>query len=91
MAFVFAGIVLHIVALLRPEWRWFAPTSEILQSLVGLVLLRLALKIPPYFVVPHGLNALPKYVLAATIINQQHFWSIFGLSIGFGIAILVDS
>jgi hypothetical protein len=59
-------------------------------NIVGLVLLRLALKLPPYFVVPHGAVDLPKHVQMASIVNQSIFWSIFGLSIGLAIAIVLD-
>jgi len=90
VAFVAVGIVIQSIALLRPVWRWFAPASEIALNLVGLVLLRLALKLPPNFVVPHGAVDLPKYVTMATIVNQSIFWSIFGISIGLAIACVVD-
>ena len=90
VAFVTAGMIIQTVGLLRPVWRWFAPASEIAMNIVGLVLLRLALKLPQDFVVPHGAVAMPKYVAMATIVNQSIFWSIFGLSIGLAIAILVD-
>jgi hypothetical protein len=90
VAFVAVGIAIQSIGLLRPVWRWFAPASEIALNLVGLVLLRLALKLPPNFVVPHGAVDLPKYVTTATIVNQSIFWSIFGLSIGLAIAIIMD-
>ena len=90
LAFVSVGIVIQTIALLRPVWRWFAPASEIALNIVGLVLLRLALKLPHNFVVPHGAVDLPKYVAMATIVNQSIFWSIFGLSIGLAIAIMLD-
>jgi len=90
VAFVTAGIVIQSVGLLRPVWRWFAPASEIAMNIVGLVLLRLALKLPPDWVIPHGAVEMPKYVAMATVVNQSVFWSIFGLSIGLAIAILVD-
>lgn len=90
VAFVAVGIVVQSVALLRPVWRWFAPASEIALNIVGLVLLRLALKLPPYFVVPHGAVDSAKFVKMAVIVNQSIFWSIFGISIGMAIAILVD-
>jgi hypothetical protein len=90
VAFVAVGIVIQSIALLRPVWRWFAPASEIALNLVGLVLLRLALKLPPNFVVPHGAVDMTKYVVMATIVNQSIFWSIFGISIGLAIACVVD-
>ena len=60
------------------------------MNIVGLVLLRLALKLPPDFVVPHGAVDMPKYVAMATVVNQSIFWSIVGISIGLAIAIFVD-
>jgi hypothetical protein len=90
VAFVAVGIVIQCIALLRPVWRWFAPASEIALNLVGLVLLRLALKLPPYFVVPHEAMSSPKVTALAGVVNQSIFWSIFGISIGLAIAIILD-
>jgi len=90
VAFVAVGLVIQCIALLRPVWRWFAPASEIALNVVGLVLLRLALKLPLNFVVPHGVADMPKYAAMASIVNQSIYWSIFGLTIALSIAIIMD-
>jgi hypothetical protein len=90
VAFVAGGVVIQSVALSRPVWRWFAPASEIAMNIIGLVLLRLALKLPPFFVVPSGVMDFARSAKMAEIVNQSIHWSLYGVSIGLVIAILID-
>jgi hypothetical protein len=88
--YVTVGVVLQGVALARPMWRWFSAGSEIALNLVGIALLRLAIKLPAYFVVPHGVETIQKYRQMADIVNQSIYWSFFGISIGLAIATAID-
>lgn len=89
--YVALGVVVQGAALLRPAWRWFPAGSEIVLNLLGVALLRLALRLPPYFVAPHGAETVQKYRQMADIVNQSIHWSFWGVSIGLLIAAAIKS
>jgi hypothetical protein len=70
------GLARHIVQFIRPEWSWLRPAFGLVTSVIGLAILRAALKDPPFVVLadPAAANA-GRYAAALAVINLTVFWA----------------
>lgn len=102
-----AIILLAVVALLRstvtlarPQWGWFPPAAQLLQSIIGMVILKFMLDAAgmtangswhPFVVVAESVRHSAQYARVAAIVNVSILIGLMGTWLGFGIAVLVQT
>lgn len=99
--FVLLGVVALArsgITLARPEWTWFPPLGELLQSALMLILLHYMIeaitRAPtgyPFVILQDAVRDSPKYVKLAAIVNVSILISIAGAWLGLCIAAVVQT
>ncbi len=88
------------ITLARPYWTWFPPVGELLQSVLGLILLNFLLNLAgqtpggewhPFLVVTDAAKNLPQYLKAAAIVNLSVAISLAATWLGLSIAIAIQT
>jgi hypothetical protein len=72
-----AGLALHILQLIRPHWSWLRPVFGLGTSVIGLLILRSALKDPPFVLLanPAPVAVAGRYAAVLATINLTLWWS----------------
>jgi hypothetical protein len=86
-----AGIVRSGITLARPQWGWFPPLGEMVQSALSLILLNFILDgWFPYVVLRAGAASSAQYVRVAAIVNVSILISLAASWLGLCIAMVVQ-
>jgi len=92
------ALVRSAITLARPQWGWFPPLSQLLQSVLMLILLNYMIeaisKTPgtyPFVVLQDAVRDSRKYVQLAAIVNVSILISVAGAWLGLCIAAIVQT
>ncbi len=93
------SLLRSVIMLARPQWTWFPPASELLQSVLSLILLRFVLNAAghspsgdwhPFVVVSDAAKNSAQYVKVVAILNLSILLSLACVWLGLCIAIVVQ-
>jgi hypothetical protein len=88
------------ITLARPQWSWFPPAAQLLQTILSLVVLRLILNAAtqtsggdwqPFVVLTDAARNSPQYIRVAAIVNVSILVSLASAWIGLSIAGIVQT
>ena len=87
------------LTLAKPQWSWFAPLTQVLQTLFGLIILRFMLNQLghmaygqwPFVTLTEAARNSPRYIRVAAIVNVSVLIGLAGCWLGFSIALVVHA
>lgn len=88
------------MTLVRPQWGWFPPASQLAQTIIGMVILKFVLDAAgmtpngtwhPFVVVAEGARNSAQYAHVAAIVNVSILVGLVGAWLGFSIAVIVQT
>lgn len=88
------------LTLARPQWGWFPPATQLLQTIIGMVILKFMLDAAgvttngtwhPFVVVAEGVRNSVQYVRVAAVVNASIMIGMTAAWLGFSIAVVVQT
>jgi len=88
------------ITLARPQWEWFPPTAQLLQTIISMVILRYMLAAAgvtaagawhPFVVVSENVRNSAQYAHVAAIVNVSVLIGLTASWLGFSIAVVVQT